>query len=438
MRRIRLSFVALTVIGAFAPVLGCGGEEPKPVAPQAVATPPAPPPTEPAKPEPPPPAPKPSMAELQKEVLGDALKGLNGQDPKKFASVYADDGTIAVAGLTEVHGRSNIEQNMTEWFETFKDVKLGFSRVWVKNETLILEWVINGKHHGEFFGVKGTEQPIGHYGLSIVTVNPEGKVASEHRYGELGTVMTQVGGAGTKAKPRPIPAIPAAPETILSTSTAGEEKNVEVAKNVLASLEAGKKEADFTNLLADDIEQDGLFHLEMSKGKDGAKKFYKSFTTAFPDAKFDATKTVAVGEYAIVESVLKATHKGALGSIQPTKKPINIHLVDIFKIKDGKVVRAWTYQNSLEMQQQLGLFNVAAAGNVPASQATPAKPAAGGAPAPAKPAGGGTGGGGGGKGTGGGGGKDTGGGGGKGTGGGGGKDTGGGGGKGTGGGGGKK
>ena len=377
MRRTHLAFVTLA---AFTPVFGCGGAEPPPAAPQTVI--PQLPPPEPAKPEPPlPPAPKATMAELQKEAIAKALDGLNHQDPKMFASVYAEDGVIAVAGLNEVNGRSAVEQNMTEWFETFKDVKLGFSRVWVKNDVLVLEWVINGKHHGELFGVKGTEQPIGHYGLSIVTMNPEGKVASEHRYGELGTVMTQIAGAGAKVKPRPIPSIPAAPETIVSSGAADEDKNVEAAKNVLAALEPGKKEADFTSLLADDVEQDGLFHLEMSKGKDGAKKFYKSFTTAFPDAKFETTKAIAVGDYAIVESVLKATHKGALGTIAPTKKLVAIHLVDIFKMKDGKVARAWTYQNSLEMQQQLGLFNVASAGNVPASQATPAKAGA----APAKP-----------------------------------------------------
>lgn len=366
------------------------------------------------------------MEEMQKEALGEALKGLNGQDPKKFASLYADDGVISVAGLNDILGRAGVEQNMAEWFETFKDVKLGFARVWAKNEMLVIEWVINGKHHGELFGVKGTEQPIGHYGLSVVTVNPEGKVASEHRYGELGTVMTQVAAAGTKAKPRPIPPLPSSTETVLAKSSPDEDKNIDVAKNVLGALEAGKKDADFTGLLADDIEQDGLFHLEMSKGKDGAKKFHKSFTTAFPDAKFEISKALGIGDYAIVESVLKATHKGPLGTIQPTKKPIAIHVVDIFKIKDGKVARAWTYQNSLELQQQLGLFNVAQAGNIPASQATP-KPAAAATPPKA-----------GGSGTGTGGGKDTGGGGGKGTGGGGGKDTGGGGGKGTGGGGSKK
>jgi steroid delta-isomerase-like uncharacterized protein len=403
MRRVTLAIAAVIALSTFA---ACG-EDPPPVVPTPppVVTAPPPPTVEPVAT--PAPAPK-SLAEMQKIGLGTALQGLNGHDPKMFASVYADNAVISVAGLNEVNGREAIAQNMAEWFEVFSKAKLGFSRVWVKGDTMVLEWVINGTHHGELFGVKGTEQPIGHYGLSVVTFTPDGKVAREERYGELGSVMTQVGAAGVKAKARPIPEVPAAPETIVARGD--EEKNVEIAKAALTALE-NKKEEAFTAVLTDDIEQDGVFHLETSKGKEGAKKFYKSFTTAFPDAKFEVTKAIAIGDYAIVESTLKGTHKGPLGTIQPTKKPIAVHLVDIFKIKDGKVARAWTYQNSLEMQQQLGLFSVTA-GNVPASQAgpavTPAKPTTPAAPAaaPAPKAGG----------TGGGGGKDTGGGGGGGTG----------------------
>lgn len=354
---------------SFASLAACGGEEPPPVTPQptpsaTVAL----PPTETAKPEPPP-APKKTLVQMQQENLETALKGLNGHDPKMFASVYADDGVINVAGLNEVSGREAITQNMAEWFETFKDIKLGFSRVWVKGETMVLEWVINGKHHGELFGVKGTEQPIGHYGLSVVTFNQDGKVVRENRYGELGAVMTQVGAAGTKAKPRPIPPVPKEPEAIGAKGTPEEDKQIEVAKTLLGALES-KKEDAFIGAITDDMEHDGLFHLETSKGKDGAKKFFKSFTTAFPDAKFEVTKAVAVGDYVIAESTLKATHKGQLGQIAPTKRPVSLHLVDILKIKDGKVARAWTYQNSLELQHQLGLFDVKA-GNVPASQAQP-------------------------------------------------------------------
>lgn len=360
MRRSVLATFSLVLLSA------CGGEEPKPVTPLPPVASVAPPPTatETARPEPPP---RPPLAELQQQGLGTALEGLNGHDPKKFASVYADDAVVSVAGLNEITGRDGVASNMGEWFETFKNAKLGFSRVWVKGETMVIEWVINGTHHGELFGVKGTEQPIGHYGLSVVTFNQDGKVAKENRYGELGTVMTQVGAA--KAKPRPIPEVPAKPETSIGRGAPEEDKNVGIAKAALAALE-GKKEADFAGLLADDIQHDGLFHLETTRGKDEAKKFFKSFTTAFPDAKFETSRALGIGDYAIVESVLKATHKGALGAMRATNKPVAIHVVDIFKIKDGKVARAWTYQNSLEMQQQLGLFDLKA-GVVPASQAAP-------------------------------------------------------------------
>ena len=378
MRPVTLAIAAAVSLVTLA---ACGEDAPPavPTSPPVVTAPP------PATVEPvaTPAPPKPSLAELQQMGLKTALQGLNGHDPNMFASVYADDALISVAGLNQVNGRAGIAQNMSEWFEVFSKAKLGFSRVWMKGDTIILEWVINGTHHGELFGVKGTEQPIGHYGLSVVQFNADGKVVRENRYGELGSVMTQVGAAGAKAKPRAIPEVPAAPEFIVAKGD--DEKNIEIAKSALAALE-NKKEEAFTAVLTDDIEQDGVFHLETSKGKEGAKKFYRSFTTAFPDAKFDVTKALAIGDYAIVESTLKATQKGALGTIQPTKKPIAVHLVDVFKIKDGKVARAWTYQNSLEMQQQLGLFSVTA-GNVPASQAGPAaaapKPAAAPAATPA-------------------------------------------------------
>ena len=343
-------------------IVACG-EDPPPVTPTAPV--PPPPPASAPEPTPAPPPAKPSLAEMQKAGVITALQGLNKHDPKMFASVYADDAVISVAGLNEVNGREAIAQNMAEWFEVFANAKLGFSRVWVKGETMILEWVINGTHHGELFGVKGTEQPIGHYGLSVVTFNADGKVARENRYGELGSVMSQV---GAKAKARPIPEIPQAPETFVG---AGDDKNIEVAKSAFAALE-GKKDEAFTLVLTDDVEQDGLFALETSKGKDGAKKFFKAFTSAFPDAKFDVTRAVAVGDYVIAESTLKGTHKGALGIIAATNRPIAIHLVDIFRIKGGKIARAWTYQNSLELQQQLGLFTVKP-GTIPPSQQAPKK-----------------------------------------------------------------
>jgi steroid delta-isomerase-like uncharacterized protein len=362
MRRIRF---ALALIAAISPVIACGGEDPPPVAPQPPPPPPPPPATTPPPPEPPP-APKPTMSDMEKDAVNSALKAMNSGDAKTFASLYADNADVTVAGLNELTSKAQVEQNMSEWFEIFKDVKFGFNQVLIKGDTVVLEWTINAKQHGDLFGVKATEKDIGHMGLSFVTMSSDGKVATEHRYGELGAVMTQIAPAGAKVTPRPIPPIPSGID-IVSSGGPDEDKNVDAAKAVLAGLEGGKKEADFTANLDDNVEQDGLFAFETGKGKDGAKKFYKQFTTAFPDAKFDVQKAVGVGDFVVIESILKGTQKGALGSIPATKKPIAIHIADIFKLKGGKVVKASTFQNSLELQSQLGLIKPAAAAAKPAA-----------------------------------------------------------------------
>lgn len=360
-------FALVTLVSST--LIACGPAAPAPAPPaKAPAERPAPPPA-----PPPPPAPepaKPSLAELQRNALQTTLKALNAHDPKAFASVYADDAVISVAGLNDLAGRDAIAANMAEWFETFKDVRLGFSRVWIDRETMVLEWVINGKHHGELFGVKGKEEPIGHYGLSVVTFDANGKVTRENRYGELGAVMTQIG--GKDAKTRPIPPVPEKPEVFtLQPPREGEANHAPpqtYATFLLHTLEK-KEEKAFLSGLSPEVQSDGLFHLQTAKGKDEAKRFFKSFTTAFPDAKFDISRILEVGDYAIVESVLRATQKGPLGAIKPTGRPVAIHLADVVHVKDGAVDRISTFQNSLELQQQLGLFAIPAAGTVPASQA---------------------------------------------------------------------
>jgi steroid delta-isomerase-like uncharacterized protein len=303
--------------------------------------------------EAPPPAPKPALADLEKAAMGRAKDALNAHDAKAFAGVYADGAVISVAGLNDVTGRDAIEANMREWFDTFGGMKVGFNRVWMKDDVVLLEWVINGTQSGDLLGVKGTNAPVGHTGLSVLYFDPDGFVKAEHRYGDLGTVMTQVGAA--KQPARPIPPIPAAPDVAVATGSPDEAKNLDTARALYASIEK-RSEGDFVPLLADDVEYDGLIHLLTVKGKAEGKTFFENLTRAFPDLKFAVSNGWGVGDYALVEYVVTGTQAGPLGSLKPSKRPINVHAVDVFRIKDGKIAKAATYSNSLELMTELGLF----------------------------------------------------------------------------------
>jgi steroid delta-isomerase-like uncharacterized protein len=352
----------------------CGPEEPgpqpPPPPPPASTPPPPPPPPTDTTPPPPPPPPKLSMKDMQAAAMQAALDGLNNHDAKKFASVYGDNATIKVAGLQQLDGRDAIQNNMQEWFDTFSKIKLGFSRVWEKGNVVALEWVINGTHTGQLFGVKGTEQPIGHYGLSIVWFDDDGKVKEEHRYGELGVVMTQIGAA--KEKPRPIPTVPATAE-LIEGKDSDDAKVLDAAKAVHPALAANKKD-DFMNLLSDDVEYDGILSVNTVKGKKDAKGLFDTLRTAFPDMSFQDQNAWSFGDNAIVEYTMSGTQKGKLGTLPASKKPVNVHLVDIYKMKDGKIVRAWTYQNSLELYDQVKEVNVPVVTPPKTGGAAPATP----------------------------------------------------------------
>ena len=127
--------IVLGTVGLFGTLVVCAcgpnNEEnpppkPPPVASVSATTPP-PPPIDTTPPPTPPPA-KPPMAQMQKTAMDTAQNALNAHDAKAFASVFADNAVVAVAGLNELQGKDAVEQNMKEWFETFSKIKLGFNR----------------------------------------------------------------------------------------------------------------------------------------------------------------------------------------------------------------------------------------------------------------------------------------------------------------------
>ena len=52
----------------------------------------------------------------------------------------------------------------------------------------------------------------------------------------------------------------------------------------------------------------------------------------------------------------RGTHTGEYWGAAPTGKQITFRGISIIKIKDGKIVEEWGYDNSLEWMGQLGMM----------------------------------------------------------------------------------
>jgi steroid delta-isomerase-like uncharacterized protein len=352
-----------------------------------------------------PPAPKPTQAELQITAAKTLTDAMNAHDAKKFAAAYTDDATLTVAGMPEMHGRAEIEKQLQGAFDGFKDMKFWIVASWSKGDMAFIEWGWSGTNTGEWMGMKPTEKQAGGLGMSAFWFNADGAIKKENRYTDAATTMTQLGQVKGKARAIPTPA--ASVEMHVAKGTPEEDKNVEAVKAMEASFES-KKEADFLASMTDDVEYADMSMPENSKGKGEAKKFFAMFTKAIPDIKNTVSNATGVEDFVIVESNVTGTQKGALGPFAASKKPVNMHGIDIFQLKDGKVVKGWTFSNNVELLTQIGVMKPPAAaaaktetktetkggatttttttGAKPATPATPAKPATPATPATAKPA----------------------------------------------------
>jgi steroid delta-isomerase-like uncharacterized protein len=305
---------------------------------------------------------------------------MNAHDAKKLAGLYADSGVIKIAGApVDMSGRDAIEKGYGQLFTAFPDYKSAPARVWVKNDVVVVEWVMNGTHQGDLWGIKGTEKKVGLTGLDILWFNPDGQIKEQHTYYDGGTIFSQIGMSPMKA--RPIPALPTAPPQVMGmggAAGADEQKNADAINAMTAALD-GKKEADFVGLLADNVEYDDMSQPQGMKGKADGKKFFKELTTGFPDLKHNVSNVWAVGDYVIGEGTMTGTHKGSFFGVAPTKKTVNLKQATIFQMKDGKMVKGWTYDNGADFMQQIGKMPPPgaakpAAGAKPVTSTKPADP----------------------------------------------------------------
>ncbi|WP_394843256.1 ester cyclase [Pendulispora brunnea] len=354
-------------------VSACGGGEETAPAPQTPPPAPPPPAAEQPKAEAPKVEIKPGLWDLEQATNKALVEAYNAHDAKKFAALYADDAVVTIPGVWinhgQVQGKADIEKSTQQFFDTFKDAKFWISRIWVKQDVAAIEWGWSGTQSGEFLGVKGSEKQAGVVGLSLVTYDNDGHIKQENRYEDFATVFAQLGITKAQGKVRPVPTPAASTETFISKGTPDEEKNVGVAKQLNAAFES-KKEADFLAPLAEDIEWTDFAMPETTKGKAASKKFFGEFTKAFPDGKSTTSAQFGAGEFVVEESSFNGTQKGPLGPLPATKKNVTLHSVSVLQVKDGKVVKGWSFGNSIELVGQLGLF----------------KPPAPSAPAGAKPA----------------------------------------------------
>lgn len=100
------------------------------------------------------------------------------------------------------------------------------------------------------------------------------------------------------------------------------------------------------------------------RGKDQIRQAKQGYLTAFPGSQFKITNIVESGDWVVVEYKFTGTHKGPFvtpgGTIAATGKSVEVPIVDVYEVRNGKIVAQRGYFDNLDLMTQLGLIPAAA------------------------------------------------------------------------------
>jgi steroid delta-isomerase-like uncharacterized protein len=92
----------------------------------------------------------------------------------------------------------------------------------------------------------------------------------------------------------------------------------------------------------------------LPSGREGVKMQFSMFFSALPDLHALIHDQVADEYKVVTRKTLRGTHQGDLMGISPTGKTIDIEVIDILAVKDGKITDHWNLVDQVGLLKQLG------------------------------------------------------------------------------------
>ena len=94
----------------------------------------------------------------------------------------------------------------------------------------------------------------------------------------------------------------------------------------------------------------------LSADKDGVRAFFEIMWRAFPDMTVEILDQVAEGDTVTTRKAFHGTHDGDFMGIPATHKQVEIKVMDVLRLKDGRLTEHWAVVDQMGLMQQLGVI----------------------------------------------------------------------------------
>ena len=140
----------------------------------------------------------------------------------------------------------------------------------------------------------------------------------------------------------------------------GEEDNKAVVLHFVEEVQ-GKHRLDLVN---DMLHPDYIDHAQpgglppapgVTDAREAFKRFFRVMLQAFPDLDVTIEDQIAEGDKVVTRKIFHGTHRGELWGQPATGKRVNLEVIDIFRVHEGKIIEHWAELDLLALGRQLGV-----------------------------------------------------------------------------------
>jgi len=139
--------------------------------------------------------------------------------------------------------------------------------------------------------------------------------------------------------------------TSFQTAIAEQDRNLAVVRELFSELAKGNMSV-LDKLVAEDYVQHSI--MGVPQGRDGVRRFFQEFATAFPDLHIEIEDMAADGDRVFLRGTMSGTWQGEYLGQKPNGKKFRVVEFDEFRLGNGIIIEHWDALDTGSLARQLG------------------------------------------------------------------------------------
>jgi uncharacterized protein len=119
------------------------------------------------------------------------IAALNAHDIEGFLSFHTDDVVVTMAD-TVIQGKEKLRDYFKNSFAAISDMNADLTSVFCSGDHLCEEYILSGKHVGDFMGISATGKSFSYRQVAVKTLRGD-KISHVSSYSDSASLMKQLG-----------------------------------------------------------------------------------------------------------------------------------------------------------------------------------------------------------------------------------------------------